>query len=318
LPPEFDPKNYVNKYADNYATDFTAPDKTSENTCEAVLDRFDRFFDEKRLARQKRVRESNATSTGKYFFDKYEPEANCFTEERFGFEFDWLHRRQRFEAKNFYDQGFRYDSFGDGPKFICGLDLIRNSNSMSDDKKCLVYSVGSANKIGFEMAVHKLLGCETHTFDPTINTFVGNEYATFHQWGLGVDGEKINGWESKSFETVIQALGHENRTIDILKIDCEGCEWATMPPLFDAIASGKTKVNQIQIELHSLTRSNNKETETPTETREIFFNKMDQAGMRIFHKERNQWGCDGWKCVEYSFVSEEFLRIANKEAVCGS
>jgi hypothetical protein len=36
-----------------------------------------------------------------------------------------------------------------------------------------------------------------------------------------------------------------------LKIDCEGCEYAAIPPLFDLISSGKASVNQVLIELHS-------------------------------------------------------------------
>ena len=34
----------------------------------------------------------------------------------------------------------------------------------------------------------------------------------------------------------------------------------------------------------------------------------DDARMRVFHKERNHWGCEGYRCLEYAFVSEEFLR----------
>jgi hypothetical protein len=70
--------------------------------------------------------------------------------------------------------------------------------------------------------------CEVHTFDPTIKDedFIGTEYATFHSWGLGTDGGKEgqtmhnrkNVGSRKSFESIISELGHENRTIDILKV----------------------------------------------------------------------------------------------------
>ena len=49
-----------------------------------------------------------------------------------------------------------------------------------------------------------------------------------------------------------------------------------------------------------------------------FFAAADRAKLRIFHKERNHWGCSGYLCVEYAFVSEPFLREANAAAVCPS
>lgn len=86
-----------------------------------------------------------------------------------------------------------------------------------------------------------------------------------------------------------------------LKIDCEGCEYAAIPPLFDLISSGKASVNQVLIELHS---------KSP-QILYVFFFAADRAKLRLPHKERNQWGCNGSRCVDYAFVSEAFLRKAN-------
>ena len=293
----------------------------TDQKCEAMLDRFDAMFDERRRVRQQHVSESIALANERWFFDAYEPEATCFTDERFGYS------RYNTQGKILLDKNLpqaykdatRYNAFGDGPKFVCGLDVIGKKDPEDGDKEpCLVYSVGSNNDVAFEMTVDKFLGCETHTFDPTISNFVGGDYATWHPWGLGVDGAKARHesfeWEGKSFDTIIEALGHQNRTIDILKIDCEGCEWSTMPPLFESIAAGTIKVHQIQVEMHIA----GMDTSDPRNLslRNIFFQKLDKAKMRIFHKERNHWGCMGYKCLEYAFVSEEFLRIANKAAAC--
>ena len=65
-------------------------------------------------------------------------------------------------------------------------------------------------------------------------------------------------------------------------------------------------MSQIQVELHV----------RQGVSIENFFLAADRASLRIFHKERNHWGCGGYKCVEYSFVSESFLREANRDAMC--
>lgn len=266
---------------------------TLKNCDESVLDKLDNRFDLQRSARQNVM---NTTSTADVSFDIYEPEAICFSEERFG-------------SKT------RYSAFGDGPKFMCGVDLIARQTANGHGKKCLIYSVGSDNNIDFEKSVHEFIkGCDVHTFDPTLRApFIGDKYAMFHPWGLGKDGDeqmaKGKTWIGKSFETIIKELGHENRTIDVIKIDCEGCEYDAMPPLFQMIASGRVKVNQILIELHlrgSATRLKD------------FFSGADKAKMRVFHKERNGWGCQGRKCVEYALASERFLREANRDTICRS
>ena len=162
--------------------------------------------------------------TGKKLFDLFELEATtCFREECFGSESDE-----------------RFDAFGDGPKFVCGVDVIAakakadNANG-GDSPGCLVYSVGSNNDIQFEKAIPThMKGCEIHTFDPTIDVddFIGRKYATFHPWGLGTDGDKegktMQGQKNdgirKSFEKIMN-----NRTIDILKVPDFCCYFPFCP-----------------------------------------------------------------------------------------
>ena len=98
------------------------------------------------------------------------------------------------------------------------------------------------------------------------------------------------------------------------QIDCEGCEYAAMPPLFDLIASGKVSVNQVLIELHK----DLNDREGRVQRLYDFFLAADHAKFRITHKEGNHWGCEGSRCVEYTFVNESFLRDANGAIVCPS
>lgn len=260
-----------------------------------MCDELDATFSKRRNAR--RAFPSKGFKEVKTFFDLYEPEAVCVFDERFG------------QGVNLT----RYQAFGDGPKFLCGVDMIatKNSNQIGNNR-CLVYSVGSSNQIHFESSVHQQLGCEIHTFDPTLTeAFVGDKYATFHPWGLGEDGA-ISNFGGKSFtamslQTIIKRLGHEGRTIDILKIDCEGCEWIVMPKVFESIRNGTNKINQVLIELHP---GRIKDMQPAAAIKDFFWN-ADAAQMRTFHKERNHWGCNGYLCVEYSFVDESFLREVN-------
>jgi hypothetical protein len=259
--------------------------------CEQMLDTFDAKFNQRRAKRKENYEEYRDDYDDEEVYDLFEPEAVCFDEERFG-------------------SRKRYSAFGDGPKFVCGVDLIAQK---SKEDGCLIYSVGSNNRIDFEVAVSNFLGCETHTFDPTLKrAFVGDKYATFHPWGIGIDGEpKEYGdfeWTGKGIETIMKELGHLNRTLDILKIDCEGCEYQAMPVLFEAISAGRIKVNQIQIELHNVHFG-------PVEH---FFEAADKAKMRVFHKERNNWRCYGYGCVEYALISEDFLREANRASACNT
>mmetsp|Transcript_24205 Transcript_24205/g.52202 ORF Transcript_24205/g.52202 Transcript_24205/m.52202 type:complete len:333 (-) Transcript_24205:284-1282(-) len=269
-----------------------ANDNKTHQSCQQLLNALDDTSDRRRKSRHDAIDESRPSTNKRTRYDMFEPEAVCFTEERFG-------------------SGERYKAYGDGPKFVCGVDVLAAKSNSSTG--CLVYSIGSNNQIDFEIAVNRFLGCEIHTFDPTLSKpFIGGRYATFHPWGLGKDGDEMSikgktKFTAKSLEHIMKELGHEKRTIDILKIDCEGCEWSALPPFFELMASEKVRVDQVQIEMHS-----------PKPVSEIadFFLAADKAKLRIFHKERNHWGCRGYKCLEYAFISESFLREANRATIC--
>jgi len=100
----------------------------------------------------------------------------------------------------------------------------------------LIYSIGSNGNYVFENAVYDLLGplCEIHVFDYSANYWESWQEAKnihFHQWGLSSTysppalAENIQEKDFFPFLEIKRKLGHEGRTIDIFKIDCEGCEW---------------------------------------------------------------------------------------------
>ena len=103
---------------------------------------------------------------------------------------------------------------------------------------------------------------------------------SFHKIGLGAS-------DSGPLLTVASALrkvGLENKTIDLFKIDCEGCERTVFPGFL------KPFLRQILIEVHNANWGVN-----------AFFEAMTSAGYVIFHKEPNTYGCAG-NCIEYGFL----------------
>jgi len=191
----------------------------------------------------------------------------------------------------------RLGDLGDGGKWVCDPDRIRE-NVLTNGAPCLVYSVGSNGKFGFEQDIMNRISpsCEVHTFDPAPAGSGLPQGASYHQWPLGVDGTSVQGVEAKSLAKTADELGHKNRTIDIFKIDCEGCEWTTYDSWFD----GGLDIRQIQVELHWPHLPGNSPSDKATKAHK-FYNYLFDRGYVVFSKEPNTLGCSG-ECIEYSFL----------------
>jgi hypothetical protein len=145
---------------------------------------------------------------------------------------------------------------GDGPKWTCDVERLtrvverrrqaRISGAISDSSgsgggngsssDCLIYSIGSNGNYRWEDGLLAALGpiCEIHIFDPGNYDRPGqavDKNMHYHRWGLTSSyaqkgqAPKREQWKVYSFQEIQRKLGHENRTLDVLKIDCEGCEW---------------------------------------------------------------------------------------------
>jgi len=191
-----------------------------------------------------------------------------------------------FFYQNHYEPDFvcqherRIGKLGDGGKWICDPHRISNQDS------CLVYSIGSNNDFSFEEAVFTEISsdCEIHTFDfGKYSKGAKKAGVHYHQVGLGSDSPP----KFKSLSTIIKELGHEGRTIDIFKIDCEGCEWETAAKWFEADIT----LRQIQIELHG----------ADIQITPKFFDLMYKNNYVITHKEPNIAYPEG-KAIEYAFL----------------
>ena len=231
------------------------------------------------------------------------PHKNIETGEERG---DRRNKQMGFFYQNHYEPDFvcqherRIGKLGDGGKWIC------DPHRIVKQEKCLVYSVGSNNDFSFETFVQKDIStnCEIHTFDFGDYAKGAKEAGgvQYHQVGVGID----NPPRFKSIKTLVKELGHENRIIDVFKIDCEGCEWKTAQHWFDT--SVNVTLRQIQVELHGSDIQN-----TPK-----FFDLMYEHNYVIFHKEPNI-AYPG--AIEYAFLklAPEFSKdiVRAKGAVPG-
>lgn len=134
------------------------------------------------------------------------------------------------------------------------VDDLKSSND------CLVYSFGIHVSTEWEEKVAREFGCEVHAFDPTMNH--KKDLApgvTFHKLGLqalGTDMSTTHAFEYDandpklllSLPEITRRLGHENRTIDVLMQDCEGCEWGSLKAL--ACSNQSSRVKQLVTEFH--------------------------------------------------------------------
>ena len=125
-----------------------------------------------------------------------------------------------------------------------------------------------------------------------------------------MDGRVTNG-ASLPLQGIMKRLGHSRRALDVLKVDCEGCEWEELPGVFNAMSQGSLQVAQWQAELHNMRRK------TSLETVDRFFKSAREASLFLFAKEPNIWGDDctsgNAQCVEIALVhvghaKKEFIR----------
>ncbi|CAB9501392.1 Pfam:DUF672 [Seminavis robusta] len=186
---------------------------------------------------------------------------------------------------------------GDGPKYVCDphrLVTVAKRRQEEQGHGCLIYSVGSNGNYEFEDGLVNYLGtskaCEIHIFDYS-RDYNRPENAPrnmhFHQLGLQGSQQNRARGEFASFPQILQKLGHENRVIDIFKIDCEGCEWDSYK---DWIAH--PHMRQVLIETHELP----KEWDHGID----FFTSFKRNGFAMYSKEVNGFG-DG-KYYEFSYI----------------
>jgi hypothetical protein len=211
-----------------------------------------RKFHAARMLRQ----HGNKSKEGHIYQSNWEPTFSCAFEDRIG-------------------------KIGVGGKWVC--DAYR----IAESKVCNVVSVGRNDDWSFEKAMHKLNPrCKIFTFDHTTDGRGCPSFVSFFKIGLGVQDADVDSrgrGPIMSLSKMLKVAGLRNSTVDVFKIDCEGCEWSVWPAFPQAF------LGQILIELHGSSDA------------DPFFEAMAANGYVIFHKEPNTIGCKG-RCIEYGFL----------------
>mmetsp|Transcript_8113 Transcript_8113/g.11683 ORF Transcript_8113/g.11683 Transcript_8113/m.11683 type:complete len:361 (+) Transcript_8113:63-1145(+) len=221
---------------------------------------------------------------------------------------------------------FRLGKLGDGGKWACDPHRILSDTGRSgvghdahnpwkdnenNTNSCLVYSVGSNGNFDFEVEVlnHVSPNCEIHTFDMKEkgrNKNFTQEAAklpgvTFHHIGLG-PAKPPHQMHFKSFGEIISHLKHENRIVDLMKIDCERCEYDQFRTWLADWDKMGMLVRQVLLEVHN--------SDYPGVV--DIFREFQKAGYILFHKEANF--INNANCVEVAWIklSQDFQIASNQ------
>ena len=145
------------------------------------------------------------------------------------------------------------------------------------------------NEPGVDLSV-----CEIHIFnhfiDPTLlsNTATQSVHGIHvHPFGFRPENKESMGVASdgtafKTIKETVKELGHAGKSLSILAIDCEGCEW----DMYREVLSSDFTVQEVLIQMHGTPFIANR-----------FFVAMHNAGYAIFHREEV-----GSSVYDYSFL----------------
>jgi hypothetical protein len=162
---------------------------------------------------------------------------------------------------------------------------------------CLVYSFGIDNDFTFDDAMAEA-GCEVYSFDPSMGAEDHERSKRVHFKSIGlstidsdnfvpmVDGytEKSDKtWKIRTLASLKKMFGHENKTLDVLKVDVETYEWAIFKTL---LKDGSFNyVKQLPMEWHIFP---NEPMRTEFHSMYKTYMELKDMGFALYYKKLGQ------------------------------
>ena len=217
-------------------------------------------------------------------------------------------RHYQFDAVVDPEVTIRVGHRGDGGKWIC------NPHRLGENP--VIYSVGVGEDISFDTDMAGIFGAQVFMFDPNPSVVkklppddqgynCGAGKIFYQAVGLGpVSTEKGKEWDlvigrkrcpAKSLANIASSLGHSK--VDILKMDIEGGEFASLQEILSSGTLNKLGVKILLVEFHLW--NDGLFTDFIS-----LINSLTEQGYLIYRKEFNATNI---KCAEYAFVHESFL-----------
>ncbi|OCH87648.1 hypothetical protein OBBRIDRAFT_781352 [Obba rivulosa] len=216
----------------------------------------------------------------------------------------------------------RVGTMGDGGKWVCGLDRIARQ------KECVIYSFGINGESSFEAELlQRAPGCQVWGYDFSVNSFGPEiernvslrERAHFFPWALGAannHGPATNP-PVYTLPTLMDINGHT--FIDILKVDIEGAEFASLDKFLEFFGAGHPHspagpalpIGQMQIEIHARSGTGH-DAFAPFKH---WWERLEAAGLRPFWTEANLVYVNLVRGVRPDLAEYSFMNIRGNHAL---